>query len=235
MIKDTAIIIPVRMQSTRLPNKPLADVRGMPMMIQVGNRALESNIGEVIFACAEKETLECAQKHGFRGILTDPSIPTGSDRVYACMDKIDLECKYIVNLQGDMPLVDPLIIRATVEGIKENSFDVYTAVCEIKDSEDLVNPNVVKVALSKKRALYFSRTPNFPYNSEKHYKHIGIYAYSRASLEKFIHLPQGILEKNESLEQLRGLENGMTYGAHLASSYPQSVDTPEDLKKVNAD
>lgn len=234
MIKDTVIIIPVRMQSTRLPNKPLAIVKGLPMMIQVGNRAKESNMGEVIFACAEKETVDCAESHGFKAILTDPAIPTGSDRIYSCMDKIDLAYKYIINLQGDMPLVDPVIIRATIEGIKESKFDVYTSVCEIKDEDDLVNPNVVKVAFSKNRAVYFSRTPNFPHNSEKHYKHIGIYAYSRASLEKFINLPQGILEINESLEQLRGLENGMSYGAYVASSYPQSVDTKEDLIKVNA-
>ena len=205
------------------------------MMIQVGNRAKEANMGEVIFACAETETADCANKFGFKAIVTDPAIPTGSDRVYACLDKVDLECKYIVNLQGDMPFVDPKIICETIKGIKHNTFDVYTAVCEISNADDMTNPNVVKVAYSNNRALYFSRTSNFPYNSPILYKHVGIYAYNMQSLKKFIHLPQGNLEKFESLEQLRGLENGMTYGAYVSSTYPQSVDTPEDLIKVNLD
>lgn len=229
------IFIPVRLASQRLPQKAVADVKGLPMMIQVGNRAKEANAGEVVFACGDQELVDIAHAHGFKAVLTDPSLPTGTDRVYAAYKKLGSNDPYIINLQGDMPFIDPETIHQTAEALKNSDAEMSTAASKFHDKAESETPSVVKVALSYQgRALYFSRASAFPHGEGEYYHHLGIYGYKADALEKFVNLPQSPLEKRENLEQLRALENGMNITVAIVDDCPQSVDTPEDLIKVRA-
>jgi len=233
------VIIPARMASTRLPGKPLADIAGLPMIVQVLKRATEAAIGPVVVACAEAEIKTAVEAHGGQAVLTDPDHPSGSDRIFEALQSIDPDGKHdiIVNLQGDLPVMDPAVVLAVLKPMTDPGVDIATLVAEITDEEERANPNVVKAAVGfapnqdVARALYFSRAA-IPANAGPLYHHIGIYAYRRSALERFVALKPGVLEQRESLEQLRALENGMRIDAARVDTVPFGVDTPADLERA---
>jgi 3-deoxy-manno-octulosonate cytidylyltransferase (CMP-KDO synthetase) len=228
------------MASARLPGKPLADINGKPMIIHVIERAKEADIGDVVVACSEQEVFDCVSDADGKAIMTDPNHPSGSDRIFEALCKIDPYSDYniVVNVQGDLPTIDPAIIRASLNPMENPDVDIATLVAKITREEEKSDPNVVKAAVSIDlnhghigRAVYFSRNP-IPAGEGDLYHHIGLYSYRRASLEKFINSPQGILEKRERLEQLRALEHGMRIDAILVDTVPFGVDTLEDLERA---
>lgn len=227
------------MASTRLPGKPLADIAGLPMIVQVLKRATEAAIGPVVVACAEAEIQQAVEAHGGRAVLTDPNHPSGSDRIFEALQRIDPQGKHdiIVNLQGDLPVIDPQVVQAVLKPMADQGVDIATLVAEIVAEEEKTNPNVVKAVLGFRpgsdvaRALYFSRA-TVPANDGPLYHHIGIYAYRRAALERFVALKPGVLENREKLEQLRALENGMRIDAARVDTVPFGVDTPADLERA---
>ncbi|HHL43445.1 MAG TPA: 3-deoxy-manno-octulosonate cytidylyltransferase [Hellea balneolensis] len=233
------IVIPARMQSARLPGKPLADIGGVPMIVHVMERAKTANVGPVIIACAETEITDIVRAAGGTAILTDPELPSGTDRVRVAADIFDPEGKYkcIVNVQGDLPTLDPTIVANAVDVLfRAQECDIATLVVPTHDPREMADPNVVKAVLSLDdantgRALYFTRA-QAPTGPGPVYHHIGIYAYRRAALDRFCELPPSPLEKRERLEQLRALEAGMRIDAAIVSSAPEGVDTPEDLARA---
>lgn len=235
------IVIPARMHATRLPGKPLADIHGEPMIIHVWRRAVQAGLGPVVVACSEVEVYDAVHAHGGNAVMTDPDHPSGSDRVWEAVQTVDPEGAFdaIVNVQGDLPTLDPQIIRAVFAPLAEPGVDVSTLVTEITNEEERTNPNVVKAVVGLApgqrvgRALYFSRA-TVPANEGPHYHHIGLYAYRRDSLRRFVSLPQGVLESREKLEQLRALENGMRIDCALVDTVPLGVDTPADLERARA-
>lgn len=232
---SVAVIIPVRLNSTRLPNKPLADIAGKPMIQHVWERGMSANIGPVVVACCDPEVEKVVQDFGGNAIMTDPDLPSGSDRVRAALYHMDKDVQTVICLQGDLPTIEPELIRKSLTPLDNPDVDIATLVSPIKDSQQIHNPNVVKVALSLNknkqtaRAIYFSRTA-IPAQAHTYFYHIGLYAYRREALERFITLPPGVLEQQEKLEQLRALENGMRIDAQVVSTSPLGVDTPEDLE-----
>ncbi len=233
----TLIVIPARMASTRLPDKPLADIHGKPMIVHVYERSIAANIGPVIVACAEPEIAEVIKKIGGQAILTNPALPSGTDRVKAAVDEFDPDGEFdvIVNVQGDMPAIDPDIIAQTVKVLAQNeTADMATAVVHTNSEREISDPNVVKAILAKDgRALYFTRAAA-PSGDGGVWHHVGLYAYRRAALDKFCQLDPSALEIRERLEQLRALENGMTIYATELKTAPDGVDTPEDLARARA-
>lgn len=236
-----AIIIPARLASTRLPNKALANILGKTMIRRVYEKAMQVDGVKVFVACDNKEVLQEIENHGGVAILTDPNLPSGTDRVYAASKLIDEDFDVIVNLQGDLPNIDPAVINSAIEALKNSDADIATVASIITEKEEIKDPNVVKIAISfsegdrkSGNALYFSRCP-IPYDKNQsvpYYHHVGIYAYKREALEKFVALNPSILEKQESLEQLRALENNMKIAVQIVDSNPLSVDTREDLLSV---
>jgi 3-deoxy-manno-octulosonate cytidylyltransferase (CMP-KDO synthetase) len=236
--KNPLVLIPARMASTRLPGKPLADIGGEPMIVQVWRRAVEAAVGPVVVACAEPEIAAAVERVGGRAVLTRPDHPSGSDRIHEAVARLDPGRAHdaIVNLQGDLPTLDPAIVRAALSTLDDEAVDIGTLACEIRDDEERRNPNVVKLVAGftvrpVARALYFSRA-TVPAGEGPHYHHIGLYAYRRAALERFVALPPGILETRERLEQLRALEAGMRIDAALVDTVPLGVDTPAELSKA---
>ncbi|MGC2854845.1 3-deoxy-manno-octulosonate cytidylyltransferase [Novispirillum sp. DQ9] len=234
------IVIPARMASTRLPGKPLADIAGAPMIVQVWRRAMEVAIGPVVVACAEAEIADAVTAAGGAAVLTDPDLPSGSDRVWQAVGRFDAAGRHdvIVNVQGDLPTLDPALIQASLEPFAAGSTaDITTLVCEITDPEERTNPNVVKAVVGFRdgartgRGLYFSRA-TVPHGDGPLWHHIGLYAYRRSALARFVALPPGVLENREKLEQLRALENGMTIDCVRVDTVPLGVDTPADLEKA---
>jgi len=222
------------MQATRLPGKPLADINGRPMIAHVIDRAKEADIGPVVVAAAETEIAEAAEQYGAKAVLTDPDLPSGSDRIKAALDSFDKERKYdvVINVQGDIPTISPLSIRAALTPLEEPSVDISTLVAEIKIQEELLNPNVVKAVLAASgRALYFSRAL-VPTGSGPVYHHIGLYGYRRKALERFVQLQPSPLELRERLEQLRALEDGMVISAAVVDDIPLGVDDRDDLERA---
>ncbi|MEX0582570.1 MAG: 3-deoxy-manno-octulosonate cytidylyltransferase, partial [Sneathiella sp.] len=221
------IVIPARMASSRLPGKPLADIAGLPMIVQVLRRAEEADIGPAIVACGEEEIASAVREAGGTAILTRPDHPSGSDRVFEAVEKFDPDGTYnaIVNLQGDLPALDPSAVAAVFQPLQNVAVDIATLVAEITDAEELEDENAVKAAVSLKsgervgRALWFSRLKT-PWGSGPHYHHIGLYAYRRAALEHFVGLPPSPLEQRERLEQQRALENGMRIDAAVVDTVP---------------
>lgn len=238
-MSEALILIPARMASTRLPGKPLADIHGAPMIAHVWRRASEAKAGRVVVAAAEKEIVDAVTRAGGEAVLTDPDHPSGSDRIFEAMSKLDPQARHdvIVNLQGDLPTLDPALIRAVVAASTESKADIATLATEIRDDSERTNPNVTKavVALephaSQGRALYFTRA-TAPWGEGPLYHHIGMYAYRRAALERFVKLPLSPLEKREKLEQLRALEAGMTIVVRIVDAVPLGVDTPADLERA---
>lgn len=240
-------IIPARLASTRLPNKPLADIGGKPMILRVYEQAKKTNLGEVVVACDSQEIANIIENVGGKAIITNPDLPSGTDRIFVALQKMPnhQEFEIIVNLQGDLPVIDPQVIIATAQLALKTNTDIATLASVIKDDEEINNPNVVKIAiallsdnnpeLGKRlgRALYFSRLA-IPHGAKEYYHHIGIYAYKRVALEKFVSLSPSKLEKTESLEQLRALENQMSIAVQIVDSHPTSVDNPQDLERVRS-
>lgn len=235
MEKHTPIIvIPARMQATRLPGKPLAEINGRPMIAHVIDRAKEADIGPVVVAAAENEIAEAAEQYGAKAVLTDPHLPSGSDRIKAALDSLDKDRNHdiVINVQGDIPTISPLSIRAALTPLEEPSVDISTLVAEIKNQEELLNPNVVKAVLAASgRALYFSRAL-VPTGSGPVYHHIGLYGYRRKALERFVQLQPSPLELRERLEQLRALEDGMVISAAVVDDIPLGVDDLDDLERA---
>lgn len=233
------VIIPARMASTRLPGKPLADIGGLAMIVQVLKRAQEADIGPVLVACAEPEIAHVVEVAGATAVLTDPDHPSGSDRIFEALQIADPDAHHdvVVNLQGDLPVIDPDVVRAVLKPMADSDVDIATLVAQIVDEDEKTNPNVVKAVVGFVddcdigRALYFTRA-QAPYGDGPLYHHIGIYAYRRAALERFVELPPGVLEKREKLEQLRALENGMRIDAARVDTVPFGVDTPADLQRA---
>ncbi|MDK9721303.1 MAG: 3-deoxy-manno-octulosonate cytidylyltransferase [Rhodospirillales bacterium] len=240
-MSNPIILIPARLKATRLPNKPLADIHGLPMIVHVWKRAMEAGIGPVLVAAAEPEIAEAVNKAGGQAVLTDPDLPSGSDRIWAALNAVDPQGRHdvVVNLQGDLPAIDPQVIATSLLPLADGAVDIATLVAEIRTEEERHNPNVVKAALAfapgarTARALYFSRVP-VPHGQGPHWHHIGIYAYRRQALTRFVDLPVGLLEAREKLEQLRALENGMRIDAALVDTVPDGVDTPADLERARA-
>lgn len=238
-MSEPLILIPARMASTRLPGKPLADIHGEPMIVHVWRRAKEANVGRVAVAAAEQEIVEAVRKAGGEAIQTDPDHPSGSDRIHEALMMLDPSKSHpvIVNVQGDLPTLDPALVRGVVETLIQSGADLATLVTEIVEENETTNPNVVKavVALAtgrrEGRALYFTRA-TAPWGEGPHYHHIGMYAYRRAALERFVKLPPSPLEMREKLEQLRALEAGMSIAVRVVDAVPLGVDTPQDLERA---
>jgi 3-deoxy-manno-octulosonate cytidylyltransferase (CMP-KDO synthetase) len=237
--RNPLLVIPARLGSTRLPDKPLADIHGEPMIVHVWRRATEAGIGPVLVACGEQAIVDAVSAAGGRAVLTRPDHPSGSDRIHEAVSRIDPERDFdaIVNVQGDLPTIEPASIRAALAALADEAVDIATIAAAIIDSADIDNPNIVKPAVAidpatgTGRALYFSRVA-VPSGEGPHYHHIGLYAYRRAALERFVALPPGRLEKRERLEQLRALEAGMTIAVALVDAVPLGVDTIEDLERA---
>lgn len=225
-------IIPARMASTRLPGKPLADISGKAMIVRVCEQAALADCGPVLVAAAEQEVADAVEAAGFHAVMTDPDLPSGSDRVWSALQAFDGEGQYdmVINLQGDMPTIDPAALSALAPALSGGA-DIATLTAEITDETERDDPNVVKIALAdNNRALYFSRTA-IPHGDGPLFHHIGVYAYRRAALERFVSLPPSPLEIRERLEQLRALEAGMRIDcAILNGEPPNGVDTPADLE-----
>ena len=235
---NNLIIIPARLESTRLPNKPLADIKGLPMVIHVLNKGLESSCGDVIVATSNIEIYDVVRSYGEKAIMTNPDHPSGSDRIFEALNIFDPDKQYknIVNLQGDLPTIDPYLIKLTFQLIENNQdADISTLGGSINDEDELANPNVVKAYVEKvDQTLYakdFVRSPK-GYNKEKLFHHLGVYGYKRRSLEKFIKTKQSKREQDLKLEQLRALDNGMSIVIDLINKIPIGVDTQDDLYNV---
>ena len=237
----TLVLIPARMASTRLPGKPLADIAGLPMIVQVAKRAQESEAGRIIVAVDHQDVYDAVTAAGFDVVMTRVDHQSGSDRIYEAVSKADPDgrMEFIINVQGDLPTIEPEAVRASLRPLQDNdSTDIATLTVEITDEHEKTNPNVVKIVGSplsdtRLKALYFTRA-TAPYGNGPLYHHIGLYAYRRSSLEKFVALGPSVLEKRESLEQLRALEAGMRIDAEIVDSVPLGVDTPADLEKARA-
>ena len=236
----TLILIPARLASTRLPNKPLADIAGVPMIVHVVQRAAESGLGRAVVATDAPEVAAAVTDHGFEAVMTGTHHQSGSDRIFEALQALDPEGEIttVVNVQGDLPTIEPQLIRAAVEPLADRTVDIATLGVEIVREEEKTNPNVVKIvgsplSSSLLRALYFTRA-TAPWGEGPLYHHIGLYAYRRSALERFVSLKPSVLELRERLEQLRALEAGMRIDAEIVHSVPLGVDTPEDLERARA-
>lgn len=243
--RNPIVVIPARLASTRLPDKPLAEIHGVPMIVHVWRRAAEAGIGPVAVACAEPEIAEAVEAAGGTAVLTRADHPSGSDRIHEALETLDPAQSHdaVVNVQGDLPTIEPAAIRAVFAPLAEPQVDIATLAVRIADPAERANPNVVKVAASFSgnakiaRALYFSRAP-VPWDGgdaeQPLYHHIGLYAFRRAALGRFVALPPSPLERRERLEQLRALEAGMRIDVARVDTLPLGVDTPADLERARA-
>jgi 3-deoxy-manno-octulosonate cytidylyltransferase (CMP-KDO synthetase) len=239
--EKTLVLIPARMASTRLPNKPLADIAGLPMIVQVAKRAEEAKAGRVVVAVDDQAVFDVVKAAGFDVVMTRQDHQSGSDRIYEALQKADPDGKaeFVINVQGDLPTIEADVVRASLRPLLDNpSTDIATLTVEITDEHEKTNPNVVKIVGSpisetRLKALYFTRA-TAPYGDGPLYHHIGLYTYRRAALEKFVALGPSPLEMRERLEQLRALEAGMRIDAEIVHSIPLGVDTPADLEKARA-
>ena len=235
MKNDTLIVIPIRLASSRLPGKPLINISGKAMIEHVWEKAKLSKCGDVIVACCDKEARDYLKKKKISYVMTKKKLNSGTDRVYDAMNSLLKKdsYKYIINLQGDVPNISPNIIKKLALVIRQKSVAMATLVSKIKDTKFINDKNIVKVAITKQlkfsKALYFSRSP-IPFGARDYFEHIGIYAYKVNTLKKFVSLKMGQLEKIESLEQLRALENGIDIIVGKVNKAPYSIDTSKDLK-----
>ena len=235
------IVIPARMGSTRLPGKPLALIGGRAMVLHVRDRAVQATVGPVVVACAEREIADLVEADGGIAMLTDPSLPSGSDRVHAACALFDPDRRHdvVINLQGDLPSIAPRDIAAVLTPLDDGRFDIATLVAPIGSAEERDTPSVVKAACAfagdtdVAAAPYFSRTA-VPWGDGPCWHHVGIYAFRRAALDRFVSLPPSPLERREQLEQLRAIEAGMRIGCARIARPPFGVDTPDDLERARA-
>jgi 3-deoxy-manno-octulosonate cytidylyltransferase (CMP-KDO synthetase) len=235
---DLLILIPARMASTRLPGKPLADIAGQPMIVHVLRRAEEAAVGPVAVATDSPQIAEAVQKAGGRAVMTRADHASGSDRIFEALNMLDPQgrASIVVNVQGDLPTLPPQDLCAVLEPLRDPAVDIATLAAEITEPAEKTNPNVVKVVGSpvspnRMRALYFTRA-TAPSGEGPLYHHIGLYAYRRAALERFVKLPPSPLEQREKLEQLRALEAGMRIDVVIVNSVPLGVDTAEELAQA---
>ncbi len=235
------ILIPARLASARLPGKPLADIGGVPMIVHVWRRAVAAEIGPVVVACGDRPIANVIEAAGGCAVTTDPQLPTGSDRIHAAIARLDPDGTFdaVINVQGDLPMLDPAAVHYAFAGLGCPDVDIATLAAVIEDEATLVDTSVNKVVAGfsdptrPARALYFSKAV-VPWGDGPHYEHIGLYAYRREALEKFVGLPRGVLEQRERLEQLRALEAGMHISVSLidADRLGVQVDTPADLERA---
>ena len=239
--ENPIILIPARLAARRLPGKPLADIAGVPMIVHVWRRAVAAEIGPVLVACGDREIADVVEAAGGRAVMTDPGHPTGSDRIHAAIANLDPDGAFdaVINVQGDLPLLDPAAVRLAFDGLRDPDIDIATLAAVIEDATALADTSVNKVVAGfadparPARALYFSKAI-VPWGAGPHYEHIGLYAYRREALERFVGLPRGVLEQREHLEQLRALEAGMHISVSLieADRLGVQVDTPADLERA---
>jgi 3-deoxy-manno-octulosonate cytidylyltransferase (CMP-KDO synthetase) len=233
------IVIPARMAASRLPGKPMVDIAGAPMIVHVWRRAIESQAGRVVVAADTREIVEAVEAAGGEAVLTRSDHVSGSDRVFEAVTRVDPHgaADVVVNLQGDLPTLEPRLIKACIEPLQTPAADIATLAAAIVEPDECTNPNVVKVigtplpATGHLRALYFTRA-TAPFGEGPLYHHIGIYAYRRPALERFIGLAPSPLEQREKLEQLRALEAGMRIDVQIVDTVPLGVDTPADLERA---
>jgi 3-deoxy-manno-octulosonate cytidylyltransferase (CMP-KDO synthetase) len=239
--EKTIIVIPARMASVRLPGKPMADINGLPMIVHVWKRAMEANIGKVLVAAAENEIADVIRAHGGDAIVTDPSLPSGSDRIAAALKLRDIHenFEYVINLQGDLPTIAPLAVQRCLAGLTNDSVDIATIAARIETDEDVKNPNIVKAIapLSETREVAYAR--DFvrdvgPDHEAPYWHHIGVYAYRRQALERFVGLPVSTREARRKLEQMRALDNDMRIAVVKVDAVPLGVDAPADLEAARA-
>ena len=237
---DVLTIIPARMAATRLPGKPLADIAGQPMIVHVLRRAEEAALGPVAVATDSREIAAAVEKAGGRAVMTRADHASGSDRIFEALNALDPQgrARIVVNLQGDLPTLSPEDLRAVLKPLSDPAVDIATLAAEITEPSERTNSNVVKVVGSpvspgRLRALYFTRA-TAPSGEGTLYHHIGLYAYRRAALKRFVELPPSPLELRERLEQLRALEAGMRIDVAIVGSVPLGVDTAEDLAAARA-
>ena len=229
------VLIPARMAASRLPGKPLLDIAGLPMIVHVLRQAEAAGIGRVAVATDTPDIAVAVMAHGGEAIMTRPDHPSGSDRIFEALGKLDPDggADIIVNLQGDFPTIHPDNIRSVLAPLADPAVDIATLAAQIHTEEEATNPNVVKavgspVSAGRLRALYFTRA-SAPYGDGPRYHHIGLYAYRRAALQRFVALRPSPLELQEKLEQLRALEAGMRIDIGIVDTVPRGVDTPADL------
>ncbi len=240
------LMIPARMASTRLPGKPLARIAGVPMIVRVWARASAAGLGPVVVAAGEPEVAAAVEQAGGKAVLTDPGLASGSDRIWAALNVVDppdgqgkVRHDVVVNLQGDLPALDPAELRLVVRLLETSGADIATLAAPIDNEADRLNPSVVKAVAAwnpdrtQGRALYFTRA-TAPSGDGTLWHHVGLYAFRRAALERFVSLPPSPLERREKLEQLRALEAGMSIAIARVDAPPLSVDTPDDLARARA-
>ena len=237
---DVLIVIPARMASSRLPGKPLADIAGQPMIVHVLRRAEAAALGPVVVATDSRDVAAAVERAGGRAVMTRADHVSGSDRIFEALGQVDSQGKaaIIVNVQGDLPTLAPDDLRAALQPLADPAVDIATLATEITEPSERTNPNVVKVVGTpvkpgRLRALYFTRA-TAPAGEGPLYHHIGLYAYRRAALKRFVELPPSPLELRERLEQLRALEAGMRIDVAIVGSLPLGVDTPEELAVARA-
>lgn len=238
-LSNPILLIPARMQAARLPGKPLADIAGSPMIVHVWKRASEARLGRVVVAAAEQEIVDAIKAAGGEAVLTDADLATGSDRIYQALGKLDPDQKHdaIINVQGDVPTLESKYIRTAYETLQNSNADIATLITPITNEAELAASQIVKAVIelpegkTTGRAHYFTRVPA-PWGNGPHYCHVGLYAYRRDALERFVKAPRSTLEKREGLEQLRALAIGLRIDATIIDTLPLGVDTPEDLEKA---
>ncbi|MGX1096696.1 3-deoxy-manno-octulosonate cytidylyltransferase [Amorphus sp. MBR-141] len=236
----TLVLIPARRSATRLPDKPLAIIGDVPMIVQVWRRAHEADIGRVVVACDDLEIAAAVRDAGGEAVMTAADHPSGSDRIHEALCRLDPDGSVatVVNVQGDLPTIEPATIRAALDPLTDPAVDIATLAAVITVEEERTNPNVVKVVGSpvserRLRALYFTRA-TAPHGDGPLYHHIGLYAFRRQALTRFVSLPPSVLEQRERLEQLRALEAGMRIDVAIVDAVPLGVDTPADLERARA-
>ncbi len=238
-MSNALIVIPARMQATRLPGKPMLDIAGEPMIVHVWRRAMAAEAGRVVVATDAEAIVDAIREAGGEAIMTRDDHASGSDRVFEAVSRVDPEeyAEVVVNLQGDLPTLEPHLIRACLAPLAAKGPDIVTLACEITEEGERTNPNVVKVVgtplpqSDRLRALYFTRA-SAPHGDGPLFHHIGIYAYRRPALERFVTLKPSPLEKREKLEQLRAVEDGMRIDVAIVDTVPLGVDTPADLERA---
>ena len=243
---DCIVMIPARLASARLPDKALADIGGLPMIVQVWKRAMEAGIGRVVVAAGDQAIVDAVIAHNGEAVMTDPALPSGSDRITSALAEIDPGRRYgrVVNLQGDLPTIDPALLHAVLRPLDHLGTDIASLAVATNEPAERDDPNVVKAIIAFGtearpadpaspfgRALYFTRA-TAPSGPGPVYHHIGIYAYQRAALERFTSLEPSPLERRERLEQLRALEHGMTIGMPSVDTVPLGVDTSAQLAEA---
>ena len=235
------IVIPSRLAATRLPDKPLLEIGGIPLIVHVWRHAVEADVGRVVVACGDRPIADAIAAAGGEAVLTDPDLPSGSDRVHAAVGLVDPERNHdvVLNLQGDLPTLDPTVIRAVLGLLADPAVDIGTVAAPVLSAAAAADPNVVKAVVEADddraagRALYFTRA-TAPSGAGRLLHHIGIYAFRRPALERFVALPPSVLERRERLEQLRALADGMRIDVAVVDTVPIEVNTPDDLKQAQA-